>query len=439
MTSLFSLLDVGFILLFLPYVVLSTLPKTRTKVAFGSCSKVEEPQPFWKIISSRKPEVFVWLGDNIYADVRKSDFYKNPNIFSGKGKDSLLPGDRPRFQARTKEEHEKMYNKQKNIPEYVTLASTTKIIGTWDDHDCGINDADKFFDKKDERQALHLDFLNVKNNDPRRKRKGVYTSYVVDRIKIILLDVRYHRDPWPWHPGAKDATESDVLGEEQWQWLEEELTAVDMDNIDLTLIGSGIQVLPVTEIAREKHEAWIHFEKSRGKFISLLSNSKSPIILLSGDVHFAEVSEMICWTSNNNIDEPSRRRLVEFTSSGLTHAWAGPLNWPKPMPSPLIFRSLWYFWHILGIHPWRVVAYPGLNFGEIEVYGKHVELRAIGVDNKTKFQMSIGFEELIGGKNSKKIEKLTHDESNIECIPIHGKPSDTRLFFLETPKQENST
>ena len=37
------------------------------------------------------------------------------NIFSGKGKESLLPGDRPRFTHRTKEEHEAMYMKQKNI------------------------------------------------------------------------------------------------------------------------------------------------------------------------------------------------------------------------------------------------------------------------------------------------------------------------------------
>ena len=116
-----------------------------TKIIFGSCSKVNEPQPLWKLITSRKPDLFAWLGDNVYADVRRSDFYKNPNIFSGKGKESLLPGDRPRFTHRTKEEHEAMYVKQKNIPDYKILSKQTEIIGTWDDHDCGINDADKFF------------------------------------------------------------------------------------------------------------------------------------------------------------------------------------------------------------------------------------------------------------------------------------------------------
>ena len=82
-------------------------------------------------------------------------------------------------------------------------------------------------------------------------------------------------------------------------------------------------------------------------------------------------------------------RVLEFTSSGLTHAWAGPLNWPKPMPAPLLFRSFYYLWAMIGIHPWRVHAYPGLNFGEIEMSDdKHVIMRAIGVDNKTKFEIA---------------------------------------------------
>ena len=45
------------------------------------------------------------------------------------------------------------------IPDYKILSKQTEIIGTWDDHDCGINDADKFFKLKNERMHLHLDYL----------------------------------------------------------------------------------------------------------------------------------------------------------------------------------------------------------------------------------------------------------------------------------------
>ena len=65
-------------------------------------------------------------------------------------------------------------------------------------------------------------------------RQGVFNSYIVGRIKVILLDTRFHRDPWPWHPGAKDPIEtSDVLGEDQWEWLEKELTTILKNDIDL--------------------------------------------------------------------------------------------------------------------------------------------------------------------------------------------------------------
>jgi hypothetical protein len=153
----------------------------------------------------------------------------------------------------------------------------------------------------------------------------------------------------------------------------------------------------------------------------LLSTSKSPVILLSGDVHFAEMSEMVC-TNKSNMNGEKHHRVLEFTSSGLTHAWAGPLNWPKPMPAPLLFRSFYYLWAMIGIHPWRVHAYPGLNFGEIEMSDdKHVIMRAIGVDNETKFEMKVKLNELIGGSSN------GNSNNDIICEPLHGNPSNTRI------------
>ena len=400
--------------------VLLLTPRVAPKVAFGSCSKVNEPQPLWRLISSRKPDVFAWLGDNVYADVRKSDFYRNPNIFRGKGPETLRPGDRPRFVARTKEEHENMYVAQKSNPDYAQLAKTTKIIGTWDDHDCGINDADKYFSQKQERQDLHLDFLDVPKNDPRRNRKGVYTSHIVGRIKVVLLDVRSNREPWPWHPGAReDFDRSDMLGAEQWLWLEKQLMEEDVRNIDLILVGSGFQVLPIIQVASEKHETWVQFAESRNRLISMLSKAKVPTMLLSGDVHFAELSEIVCTSVNHQIK--GERRLVEFTSSGLTHAWAGPYNWPRPMPAPVIFRGFWHLWELIGIHPWRVDVYAGLNFGEVELDDQgNVILRAVGVDNTTKFERLVRLDDLLGGESM---------GDRIDCRPRNGNPSEKRVLF----------
>lgn len=47
------------------------------------------------------------------------------------------------------------------------LASFVQIIGTWDDHDYGLNDAGKEFDRKSTNQRLLLDFLDEPLDSPR--------------------------------------------------------------------------------------------------------------------------------------------------------------------------------------------------------------------------------------------------------------------------------
>jgi alkaline phosphatase D len=132
----------------------------------------------------------------------------------------------------------------------------------------------------------------------RRKRDGLYESYYViseKHIKVILLDVRFF----------KNSTSQTILGEAQWKWLEEE---IKNSQAEYTLIGSGIQVLPDD---RTITEMW--YDSEREKLIGLIRKyALSGVILLSGDVHFAEVMKYPC-----------RHRvgyeLHEFTSSGLTH------------------------------------------------------------------------------------------------------------------------
>jgi hypothetical protein len=71
----------------------------------------------------------------------------------------------------------------------------------------------------------------------RRKQKGVYGSYILGepgrQIKIILLDEFYHaQEPGP---------QNDLLGEEQWTWLADELKS-SQDKV--VVLGSSIQLLP---------------------------------------------------------------------------------------------------------------------------------------------------------------------------------------------------
>jgi alkaline phosphatase D len=112
------------------------------------------------------------------------------------------------------------------------------------------------------------------------------------------LDVRYFRE--------KPSPEADILGERQWQWLEEEFSSGD-EHADLYILVSGTQVLTSTV----SKESWRQYPAAYERLESILSRSKSPVLLLSGDRHFSEFSR---------VKTAHGFPLYDITSSGLNSA-----------------------------------------------------------------------------------------------------------------------
>ncbi|HEA28736.1 MAG TPA: alkaline phosphatase family protein [Leeuwenhoekiella sp.] len=256
-------------------------------IAFGSCNKVGEPNPFWGQISKIQPDLFIWGGDNIYADT----------------------GNMRKMKA--------MYNAQNANPAYAKVKQEIPIMATWDDHDYGKNDAGKNWRKKEKSQQLFLDFIGVAKNDSRRNRAGVYHSKIFEKngktVKIIVLDTRYFRSDLTPSPiprrryGPAPDSSGTILGEQQWQWLEGELNG---SSADYNIIVSSIQMLS----GEHGFETWGNFPKEVDRFLSLLKSSAAKrVIVLSGDRHISEFSKM----NMSKLNYP----LIDFTSSGLTHAY----------------------------------------------------------------------------------------------------------------------
>ncbi|MDB4662787.1 hypothetical protein OAE61_04055, partial [Verrucomicrobiales bacterium] len=56
--------------LILSFILTSSLHAEEpiSRILFGSCIKQDRPMPIFETIVDRKPDAFVFLGDNIYAD-----------------------------------------------------------------------------------------------------------------------------------------------------------------------------------------------------------------------------------------------------------------------------------------------------------------------------------------------------------------------------------
>lgn len=269
----------GFFLFLIPFLFLPSLTayypqdfsRPLTSIAFGSCNRETLPQPMWEVILAEKPDLWIWGGDNVYGDSRDEAILRQT------------------------------YEKQLGREEYRAFRDMMPIIGLWDDHDYGQNNTGKWYKTREASQQLLLDFLDEPKDSPRRRQRGIYTSYDFGppgkQVKILLIDNRYHAD----RPGP----DADLLGQEQWHWLESELST---SRAQLNLIVSGIQFLS----EEHPHEKWANFPKTQNRLLNLIRNKKiSGVLFLSGDRHFHEISR--------KEDGDTPYPIIDITSSGLTH------------------------------------------------------------------------------------------------------------------------
>lgn len=304
----------------------SNAQKSIHKIAFGSCGHQLGEQFIWNNIVAENPDLWIWLGDNIYGDTEDMNVLR------------------------------KKYQQLGDNQNYQYLKENVPVIATWDDHDYGVNDGGKEYPMRKESQQVFLEFFEEPSNSPRWTREGVYTSYNYgygdSLVKVILLDCRYHRD-------ARD-TDGDVLGEEQWKWLENEFRNSESK---VVLVGTGYQFVS----DQHPFETWGHFPSERERMLELIKETGvKGVIFISGDRHFAELSKL----ERDDMPYP----IYDFTSSGLTHA-----------NNVMIEKNVY-----------RVSRYLRRNFGTFVFDWKNqtVTLQAHKLSGKVAFYRTLKFEEL---------------------------------------------
>ena len=303
-------------------------------VVFGSCLDTHD-HPMLDRTLSLPRDVFVFMGDNVYADKggipmmqEKYALLKKSRFFQG-------IQDKP-------------------------------ILATWDDHDFGLNDGGSECAIKKEAQVEFWNWLDEPLDSPRRKQEGVYHAQSFGpagrRVQMVLLDTRYFRTALnkvaknkALLGGAYVATtdpSASMLGTEQWRWLESVLG----EPADLRIIVSSIQFAP------ELHggECWANMPQEQLRLLRLLKGHRA--LVLSGDRHWCEFS---------------RNGLFDFTSSSMTQ------KHPRGTPTPNKYRLLPKTYHL-----------PNVGHLRIDWAAAVVTAKIIGEDGETKIEHTVPFAEL---------------------------------------------
>jgi alkaline phosphatase D len=294
-----------------------------TRIAFGSCANENRSMAFWDVIAKQNPQAFLLIGDNVYGD-------------TGSFTDANLP---TLVQS---------YKKLSSRQEFDRFRRSVPMLTTWDDHDFGANDAGGSFAFKERAEQIYETYWSSSNEV--RSRPGVYESRIIGpegkRVQLIMLDTRFfrsdlarlpYRDPGPslgWYIPNNDPTAT-ILGNEQWQWLEQELGKP----ADLRFIVSSIQLIT----SAHGFESWYNFPKEREKLYSLLAGKNiNNAIFLTGDRHSGGFYK----TAAPGVSKP----IWEFTSTSLNFAF-GKGDGGDKEPDPTRTGGFW------GIP----------NFGQIDI------------------------------------------------------------------------
>jgi alkaline phosphatase D len=234
------------------------------RIVFGSCQTAEKPIPILDRIIADKPDLAVYMGDNVYGDANAGDM--------------ALP------ELRTQ------YALLAGRPEFQRLRAAVPMHAVWDDHDYGLNDAGGTFSGKGLSKRIFETFWGTTARTGARD--GVYDSVIYGpegrRVQIIMLDTRYARsaltrypanDPRGRYAPSEDPAQR-MLSEDQWRWFEAELARP----ADVRFVVSSIQVLA------DGHgwEAWKTMPREQTRLFDTIKRvGAKGVVFISGDRHVA--------------------------------------------------------------------------------------------------------------------------------------------------------
>ena len=225
-----------------------------TRITIGSCTRRDD-QPIFTPILAGQPDLFVFLGDNNYANTHFRDALRWN------------------------------YRRFRNVRERAALVATTPTLAIWDDHDFLANNSNGTCVDRDEALAAFKEFW-ANPSYGTAEAPGVYFRQRWGAVDLFMLDCRMYRpdvgdllrrcdlDPNP----PTLPVSGGPLGPVQERWLLDGLASSDAT---FKLVACGSRFSPDGSV-----DSWASFPQAFNRLVaSIDSNAVGGVVFLSGDIH----------------------------------------------------------------------------------------------------------------------------------------------------------
>ena len=251
---------------------LAVQAQQSTRIALGCCVDQSERQAVWDALNLAEPEVFALLGNGVAANADDMDdllaAYEVFNRYRG-----------PRM-----------------------LRRNSAFVSTWGEDDYSI-DGHVGADNP-QRYAVRNHFLTFWREPLTSERMfqehGIAKSFIIgeapQRVQVILLDKRWAREPlkkrgllervslyFDDNNGPLQVGDANrLLGEGQWQWLEQQLSK----EAEIRILLSEMPFLA----PQNGYPSWALFTQEQKRLFALLKNlNVKHVVLGHGGIHFGQI------------------------------------------------------------------------------------------------------------------------------------------------------
>ena len=291
------------------------------RVAFGSCARLarDPEQRIFRIVEAQSPDLFFWLGDNVYADAESTFAFADE------------------------------YRRQRSVLSLQNVIRRIPQLAIWDDHDFGYNNSDGSFPFKDQSLTAFKQYWpNPAYGEPGNP--GVYFEYSYAGIDFFFLDGRYHRTP----NATPDGPSKKFLGDLQTNWLKQRLLA-SRAPFKVLACGSGWSMADGPQ-----GDTWAAFKTARDDLFDFIRDRRiGGVVCLSGDSHVGELNCIPC-------SERGGYDIYDLVSSPL--AQSCDMSWVTQSPE-VRMRPVYAGGANVGMLDFVAGANPSLTFSLFNEWG----------------------------------------------------------------------